>query len=113
MSDSLSTKKCVACEGDAKPLTKAQAELFLKQIPEWQLRGDNKAITRDFKFKGHLALMNFLNAVAYLSQRENHHPDVVYSYNTCTIAYITHAIDGLSENDFICAAKVNQLTDEK
>lgn len=106
----LTEKKCQACEGNVKPLEKAQAMLFLKQLTDWQLDEKAQAIYRHFKFKGHLHLMRFLNAVAYLSQQEGHHPDVQYGYNTCLITYTTHAISGLSENDFICAAKVDQLS---
>ncbi len=109
MPDKLSEKKCLACEGDVTPLTRQQAELFLTQISEWQLNDAANAITRRLKFKGHLSMINFLNALAYISQQQNHHPDVSYSFNSCCVTYNTHAINGLSENDFICAAKLDQL----
>lgn len=109
MSDKLSEKKCQACEGGAAVLNSQQAQLFLRQIPEWKLSENGKSIFRDFEFKGHLGMMSFLNAIVWISQQEGHHPDVNYSFNTARVAYTTHAIDGLSENDFICAAKVDKL----
>lgn len=109
MTDNLVDKKCQACEGGVAVLNSQQAQLFLRQIPEWKLADNAKYIFRDFEFKGHLAMINFLNAIVWISQQEGHHPDVSYSFKTARVAYTTHAIDGLSENDFICAAKVDKL----
>lgn len=109
MTDNLIDKKCQACEGGVSPLSSQQAQLFLRQVPKWTLSDDAKSIFRDFEFKGHLAMMSFLNAMVWISQQEGHHPDVNYSFKTARVAYTTHAIDGLSENDFICAAKVDRL----
>jgi 4a-hydroxytetrahydrobiopterin dehydratase len=82
---------------------------MLQEIPGWDLGADKKSIVRKFSFKGFYPTMSFVNAVAYLAQQEGHHPDLFVGYNYCTINFTTHAIDGLSENDFICAAKINQL----
>lgn len=102
-------KVCQACEGGVPPLDKAACEKLLKETPAWSLSPDMKHIARRFTFKGFYATMSFVNAVAYLVQKEGHHPDMEVGYNYCNIKFTTHAIDGLSENDFICAAKINTL----
>jgi len=105
----LVNKKCQVCEGGVPPLDKAACEQLLKQVQGWELAPDAKHIHCLFSFKGFYATMSFVNAVAYVVQREGHHPDMSLGYNYCHIKFTTHAIDGLSENDFICAAKVNAL----
>ncbi len=80
---------------------------MLSQLPGWQLR--NGAITKSYDFKNYYQTMTFVNAVAWIAHREDHHPDLAVGYNKCTVDYSTHAIGGLSENDFICAAKVDAL----
>lgn len=102
-------KHCQACEGGVAPLTLDEANKYLKKISGWQLENDNKAITRNFAFKNYYHTMAFVNAIAYMAHFENHHPDLQVSYNSCKVLYTTHAIGGLSENDFICAAKVDKL----
>ncbi len=108
MSD-LTIKKCLPCEGGTAPLTESQTHQLLEEIPGWQL-GDSKEIYRDFTFKNFYHTMAFVNAIAWLAHQENHHPDLEVGYQHCLVRYSTHAIGGLSENDFICAAKVNALT---
>lgn len=108
-SNKLSQMKCVACEGDIQPLSKDQAEKWLKEIPEWKLNNDATEISREFHFKNFFRTMSFANAVAWISNNENHHPDMEIGFDRCKIRYQTHAIHGLSNNDFICAAKVNLL----
>lgn len=104
----LTNRKCKPCEGGVPPLKQEEAERFLKQLePSWQLI-DNK-ISRTFSFKNYYQTMAFVNAVAWISHQEDHHPDMVVGYNQCRVEYTTHAISGLSENDFICAAKVDML----
>lgn len=103
----LAEKKCKPCEGGASPLTEAKILDFLKNIPEWKY--DQGKITRVFRFPDFHRTMAFVNAVAWMAHQEDHHPDMEVSYNTCTVRYHTHAIHGLSENDFICAAKINAL----
>lgn len=105
----LRQKKCQACEGFSEAMDKDTAQRFLKEIPEWQLNSDAKSIQRNFEFKGFNKVMAFVNAVAWIANQEGHHPDIRLGYNYCYITYTTHALNGLSENDFICAAKIDQL----
>lgn len=106
----LAEKHCVPCEGGVKPLNREEAERYLKKLtPEWQLSSDGKQIHKDFRFKGFNATMGFVNAVAWIANQEGHHPDLEVGYSHCLVRYTTHAIGGLSENDFICAAKVDRL----
>jgi 4a-hydroxytetrahydrobiopterin dehydratase len=107
----LPEKKCQVCEGGMPPLTNAQAEKLLEEIPFWERSKDNKFLMRSFSFKGFYQVMGFINALAYVVQKEGHHPDVEFGYNYCRVKFTTHAINGLSENDFICAAKINRLVD--
>lgn len=106
----LAEKHCVPCEGGVSPLTRDEAERYLKKLaPEWALSDDDKEIRRDFKFKGFNKTMGFVNALAWIANSENHHPDLEVGYGHCLVRFTTHAIGGLSENDFICAAKVDKL----
>ncbi len=103
----LQDRKCVPCEGGVAPLGTEEIELLLNGLEGWQLAGE--AIERGFHFGNHYEAMAFVNAVAWISHRENHHPEITVGYADVRIRYWTHAIGGLSENDFICAAKVDQL----
>lgn len=105
----LQSKRCVPCEGGVPPLNKDQIALFLSQIKDWELNADNTMISRRFTFKGFYKTMAFVNAIAWIANQENHHPDMEVGYNYCVVKFTTHAVNGLSENDFICAAKVDQL----
>lgn len=109
----LTTIRCVACEGDVPPLTSEEIEQLKGQIPQWMVSVDLKSLKRHYKFKGFYKTMNFVNAVAYIANQEGHHPDLEVGYNYCNIKWTTHAIDGLSRNDFICAAKVDLLNPEE
>ncbi len=105
-------KHCVPCEGGVKPLTRQGAEKYLERLtPEWKLSDDAKSIHRDFQFKGFNKTIGFVNAIAWMANREGHHPDLEVGYGHCHVHYTTHAIGGLSENDFICAVKINKLLD--
>ena len=108
----LSEQHCKACEGGAAPLTLAEAQKLLNKVKGWEINADGIEITRTLVFKNYYHTLAFVNASAYISHRENHHPDLEVSYNKCVVRYSTHAIGGLSENDFICAAKVNALIGE-
>lgn len=110
--EELTTIRCVACEGGVPPLTQEETNLYLSKIKGWQLSADNKTITKHFSFKGFYKTMAFVNAIAWMANQENHHPDLQVGYNYCVVNYTTHAIDGLSKNDFICAAKVDALHPE-
>lgn len=108
MSDFLE-QRCKACEGGVDPLTLEQAQTYLEDIPGWELLQNGKSLKRTIVFKNYYHTMAFVNAVAFMAHDENHHPDLSVSYNKCVIEYTTHAIGGLSVNDFICAAKANKL----
>ena len=105
----LKNRHCEPCEGGACPLDASISMHHLEQLPDWQLTSDGSAITRTFKFKNFSATMSFINAVAYIAEQQDHHPDFSAGYGSCEVRYTTHAIGGLSENDFICAAKINEL----
>jgi 4a-hydroxytetrahydrobiopterin dehydratase len=109
MSDDLARSKCKPCEGGVDPLRPAEVENLLKQLDGWAL--ENGAIAKTYSFKNHYQTLAFVNAAAWISHREDHHPDMTVGYNTCRVAYVTHAIGGLSTNDFICAAKLDKLFD--
>ena len=107
----LTNRHCVPCEGGVPTLTREEAEKLLTDVPGWELAEDLKSIMRRFEFKGFYKCMSFINAMAWVANAENHHPDFSAGYNFCEVTFTTHAIDGLSDNDFICAAKVNALLD--
>jgi 4a-hydroxytetrahydrobiopterin dehydratase len=105
----LTKKRCKPCEGGVTPLTKEEAQGFLAQLQDWHLNDSATEISCTYKFKNYYETMAFVNAIAWMTHIEDHHPDLVVSYNQCVVRYSTHAIKGLSENDFICAAKVDSL----
>jgi 4a-hydroxytetrahydrobiopterin dehydratase len=109
MKSALTEKHCTACTGATPALTTTQVNLLLPQIPGWELRAGQLAKT--FPFKDYYHTMAFVNAVAWIANREDHHPDLIVGFNRCEVRYSTHAVKGLSENDFICAAKVDALTE--
>lgn len=104
----LAKRKCVPCEGGTKPLDMASVSEYLKQTPNWT-SPDGKTITRNLKFKDFKEAMIFVNKVAEIAEQEGHHPDMLISYNKVDFKLMTHAIGGLSDNDFILAAKINEL----
>jgi 4a-hydroxytetrahydrobiopterin dehydratase len=106
----LAQRRCVPCEGGIKPHDLASATKMMKDLrSDWQLINDGKALQATFNFKNYYPTTAFVNAVAYIAHREDHHPDISFGYKTCTVMWWTHAINGLSDNDFICAAKVDAL----
>ena len=106
----LTEKQCLPCEGGVDPLTTEQAVELMGQLDEgWTLSEDGKEIARQFKFKDFYQTMSFVNAAAHVANMEDHHPDMEVGWGRCKIFYSTHAIGGLSENDFICAAKIDAL----
>jgi 4a-hydroxytetrahydrobiopterin dehydratase len=106
----LADRKCVPCEGGVAPLSRAAAEEVLQRLDEnWQLSVDATSILREFRFKDFFRTMSFVNALAHIANIEDHHPDLEVGYNYCRVRYTTHAIGGLSENDLICAAKIDLL----
>jgi 4a-hydroxytetrahydrobiopterin dehydratase len=101
-------KVCVSCEGKGiKPFDKIQAEEYLGQVSGWILGGDVKKISKEYKFKDFIGAINFVNNVAEIAESEGHHPDIHINYNKVLLELTTHAIGGLSENDFIVAAKID------
>lgn len=105
--DDLVHKRCEPCEGGVQPLSQDKIDILIKQLDGW-VHTDH-SIGKSFKFKDYYQTMAFVNAVAWISHRENHHPDLNVGYNQCHVEYSTHAIHSLSENDFICATKVDAL----
>jgi len=105
----LAEKKCKVCKGDAAVITMQEAFDLLSGITGWELLPSGKEICRKFSFKNFNHTMAFVNAVALIANQEGHHPDLEVGYNYCRIRYSTHAVNGLTENDFICAAKINSL----
>ena len=105
------SKHCVPCEGGIDPYKLAQAQEYLKAVEGWEiLEGDTLKLQRKFEFKDFKEAMGFVNKVADLANSEDHHPNInIHSYKKVNITLYTHAIGGLSENDYIMAAKINQL----
>ena len=109
----LTSKRCVPCEGGVDPLTRDRAEELMGELhDDWALNDDATEIHRDYKFKGFYRTMAFVNAVAWIANNEGHHPDMEVGYNHGLVRFTTHAVDGLTDNDFICAAKVDALLSE-
>jgi len=100
-------KHCKPCEGGVPALEQAEIESLLKGLDSWAHSGGE--LVKTYQFKNYYETMAFVNAVAWVSHRENHHPDLEVAYQQCRVRYSTHAIGGLSENDFICAAKIDAL----
>src|SRR5262245_63541507 len=103
----LAKRKCQACEGNAARLDDTQVKTLLAEIPGWERAGNE--IAKTFKFQNYYETMAFVNATAWVSHREDHHPDLEVGYNKCRVRYSTHYVGGLSENVFICVAKVEQM----
>lgn len=105
----LTEKKCVPCEGGTKPLQNNKINEYLKILdPDWQVI-DYKSIKRKFKFTDFNSSIQFVNKLAKVAEAEGHHPDITINYNKVIIELTTHSIGGLSENDFIMAAKIEQI----
>src|SRR5690349_22629315 len=109
MSDDLSHKRCIPCEGGAVKMTREEAERMHAQVPEWTLSSDATVLSRSFPFKDFQKALDFVNKVGEVAQAEWHHPDIKLGWGKAEITFTTHSIRGLSENDFIMAAKVDAL----
>lgn len=106
----LTQKHCVPCEGGIPPLLDQKEDELIKQIPSWiLLRDGTHKIRCQFKFKNFKEAIAFVNKVAEIAESEGHHPDIYIFYNKVQLDLFTHAVGGLSENDFIMAAKINNL----
>lgn len=111
MNTELAQKRCESCEGIGQALNADQIMNLMPQLNKnWQVFHDKKSIQRAYTFNDFYETMGFVNAVAFIANFENHHPDLDIGYNYCTIKFMTHALKGLSQNDFICAAKVDALS---
>ncbi|MDP3561031.1 MAG: 4a-hydroxytetrahydrobiopterin dehydratase [Legionellaceae bacterium] len=109
MSD-LVSKHCESCEGIGQALTPEQLKHLMPQLDKnWQVISNHCEIKRSFSFKNFYETMAFVNAIAWIANAENHHPDLEVGYNYCHVRFSTHALKGLSQNDFICAAKIDRL----
>ena len=104
----LTSKKCVPCEAGTPPLEEDKVNELLKEIPTWNLKDGH--LYKKFKFKNFAEAMKFINSAADIAENEGHHPDFCVHYNKVEIEIFTHAIKGLSENDFILAAKIDEIS---
>tara|TARA_X000001036_G_scaffold398075_1_gene400713 strand:+ start:769 stop:1113 length:345 start_codon:yes stop_codon:yes gene_type:complete len=110
--DELIKKKCLPCEGNIIPFDISEIHKYQKKVDGWDVLNDKKKVfflNKKFKFKNFLESQNFVNKVSYISEEEGHHPDILFGWGYVDIKITTHAIEGLSENDFILAAKIDQL----
>ena len=107
----LANKTCRERKGEPA-LGRTQAQTMLGETPGWALNDDAREISRSYKFGNYYETLAFVNALAWIVHREDHHPDLEVGYNRCKIRFSTHSVNGLSENDFICAAKINILRGE-
>ena len=111
MATELANRRCKPCEGGVEPLRTDQVSQLLKVLdPDWSLSDDGLEISRRFVFPAYSRTLAFANAVAWIAITEGHHPVLTVSYGSCDVSYTTHAIGGLSDNDFICASKIDRLS---
>ena len=105
-------KKCIPCEGGIESLNLSEIHKYQKQVDGWDVKKNEKKVyflEKNFKFKNFIKSQNFINSVGVISENENHHPDIMFGWGYAKIIITTHAIEGLSENDFILAAKIDQI----
>ena len=106
----LSSQSCQPCEGGVAPMEQTQAKALLSELhSDWVLAEDAQSIQRIYGFKNFYETMGFVNALAWIAHQQDHHPDLTVSYKQCGVQFSTHSIGGLSNNDFICAAKIDAL----
>jgi 4a-hydroxytetrahydrobiopterin dehydratase len=105
----LEERACRPCEGGIDPLPPERVARLLPQVPGWTLDDGGTALSRRFEFSNFPRNIAFINALAWLANGQGHHPDFTVSAYHCTVKFTTHAIGGLSENDFICAARLNRI----
>ncbi len=112
--DELVTKKCKPCEGGVDPISGDEAARQVAQLAGWSLTSDGKKIRKEWTLKNFMAGIRFFNDIAKVAEDDNHHPDLhLWGYRSVAVELTTHAIGGLSENDFILAAKIDQLPVEQ
>jgi 4a-hydroxytetrahydrobiopterin dehydratase len=106
----LAAKKCVPCEGGVQPLSPEQIAELSPNVPQWQLAADKKSLRREWRVKDFPTALDFFNRIGEIAEREDHHPDLhLTGYRNVAVELSTHALGGLSENDFILAAKIDRL----
>jgi len=106
---SLTQKTCVPCQGGTAPLTPEETKQLLNQVPGWELNGSSDRLNRKVIFDDFVAALDFVNKVGAVAEEEGHHPDISFGWGYTEILLFTHKIEGLHENDFIMAAKINDL----
>lgn len=112
MSQDLADRRCVPCSGETPPLEAQQVKELMQALhSNWMLSDDGQSITRTFEFPAYSRTLGFANAVAWIAIVEGHHPVLTVSYGACEVSYTTHAINALSDSDFICAAKIDRLAE--
>ena len=104
---SLLERKCVPCEGSVMPLLRTEANALMREVPGWSLAEDAKSIAREYQFRDFAEALAFVNAIGAVAEREGHHPDIEFGWGRVRVVLSTHAIGGLSPNDFIVAAKID------
>ena len=105
----LTAKTCTPCRGGTPPLVPHEAKRYLAEAPGWDLDELATRIERKFEFKNFVQTLDFVNKIGALAEQEGHHPDICFGWGYCTVVFYTHKIKGLHENDFIMAAKLNEL----
>ncbi|HET6223723.1 MAG TPA: 4a-hydroxytetrahydrobiopterin dehydratase [Dongiaceae bacterium] len=109
MTENIAQKSCTPCRGGIPPLTLAEADRYLSQTPGWELLEEGHLVRRKFKFANFRDSLAFIGKIGELAEAEGHHPDICFGWGYATISLQTHKIKGLHENDFIMAAKINQM----
>lgn len=107
----LHQQHCLTAEQGLERLTRTEVLDTLRQVPQWRLAADELQLERQFRFKDYYQTLAFVNAVAWIAHQQDHHPELVVNYNHCQVRSTTHAVSGISVNDFICAAWIDQLHD--
>lgn len=105
----LATRHCTPLRGDQHRLPLAEIQRLLPALPQWAVASDGLSISRAYRFKDFVAAVAFVNAICEMAEAQDHHPDLEVSYGRCGVRYNTHDVGGLSLNDFICAARADQL----
>ena len=108
MSD-LASKTCTPCKGGTPPLDRAEAEALMERVPGWALENGARRLERGFKFKNFAQALAFVNRIGEIAEAEGHHPDIAFGWGYARVTLFTHKIGGLHENDFIVAAKINEV----
>ncbi len=113
METTLTEKKCTPCQGGIPPLERKEAEGYLEKVPGWELQENATKLKRTFRFDNFMQALDFTRQVGELCEEEGHHPDITVGWGYCRVVFQTHKINGLHENDFIMAAKVNELAERQ